>query len=498
MGPVPPVVSMSITYGLPAKANDPKKNVQRINRDKGNNSEVSASNRTRTGSLLTDHFRCPEEFVDLAVTQNQSPEVGYFRFGSDTICYGRCSSGPTAPQVSDLLYDALDAVATEASAVQLPFDPVQVITNLRHEHYHRGQASGKSTSTSKHLARKLYYIFRPLLSVPLRKHLQRIYLGGWEKIPFPHWPVDTTVENIQERLLALSMQSRNLTRIPFIWFWPNGAPTCTSVTHDVETTLGWNFCSELMDLDDSFGIKAAFQVVPEQRYTVHQAGLDQMKNRGFELNVHDLNHDGNLLTDHEEFLRRAVAINRYGKQFGAKGFRAAVLYRNIDWYGALDFSYDMSIPNVAHLDPQRGGCCTVFPFFNGNMIELPVTMSQDYTILNILKDYSIELWKKQIALIRKKHGLMQMIVHPDYILEAPARRVFSDLLGYLSDLRAQGETWIALPGEVAAWWRLRSQMQIVPDGASWKIVGEGCDSASIAYATLKDGQLQYEFESTRK
>lgn len=497
MGHVQWVVSMPITYGLPALVNHPKEDAQRADRNKREMSEVSASNRTRAGRLLTDHFRCPEELVDLTISQGQSPHVGYFRFGSDAICYGQCSSGTAANSVTDPLYDALEAVNADGPSVQLPFDPVQVVTNLRHERYHHGHKSGKPASASKHITRKLYYIFRPLLSVPLRKHLQRIYLGGWEKIPFPNWPVDTTVENIQERLLVLSMQSRNLTRIPFIWFWPNGAPTCTSVTHDVETTVGWNFCSQLMDLDDSFGIKAAFQVVPEQRYTVQQAGLDEMKQRGFELNVHDLNHDGNLLSEYEEFLRRAVAINRYGKSFGAKGFRAAVLYRNIDWYDALEFDYDMSIPNVAHLDPQRGGCCTVFPFFNGNMLELPVTMSQDYTIINILKDYSIDLWKKQIALIRKKHGLMQMIVHPDYILDEASRRVYSDLLGYLSDLRAQGETWIALPGEIAAWWRLRSKMQLVQDGSSWKIEGEGNESASIAHASLVDGQLTYEVESAR-
>ena len=27
--------------------------------------------------------------------------------------------------------------------------------------------------------------------------------------------------------------------------------------------------------------------------------------------------------------------------------------------GALKFSFDMSVPNVATYDPQRGGCCTV-------------------------------------------------------------------------------------------------------------------------------------------
>ena len=55
----------------------------------------------------------------------------------------------------------------------------------------------------------------------------------------------------------------------------------------------------------------------------------------------------------------------YITKFDAHGFRAGVMYRNLDWYDAYEFSYDMSVPNVAHLEPQRGGCCTVMPFFVG-------------------------------------------------------------------------------------------------------------------------------------
>ncbi len=152
-------------------------------------------------------------------------------------------------------------------------------------------------------------------------------------------------------------------------------------------------------------------------------------------------------------MRRAVKINAYGKQFGSQGFRSAIMYRNVDWFGALDFSYDMSIPNVAHLDPQKGGCCTVMPFFAGNILELPVTMTQDYPLFNILKDYSTRLWREQISMIKEKHGLIGIIVHPDYIIDDAARRVYREFLEYVSELRARKETWIALPGEVAAWWR---------------------------------------------
>ena len=76
------------------------------------------------------------------------------------------------------------------------------------------------------------------------------------------------------------------------------------------------------------------------------------------------------------------------------------MYREQEWFDAFDFSFDMSVPNVAHLEPQRGGCCTVMPYFIGDVLELPLTTTQDYSLFHILGDYSTTLWKRQIRLIR--------------------------------------------------------------------------------------------------
>ncbi len=80
------------------------------------------------------------------------------------------------------------------------------------------------------------------------------------------------------------------------------------------------------------------------------------------------------------------------------------MYRDQEWFDALEFSYDMSVPNVAHLEPQRGGCCTVMPYFVGDILELPLTTIQDYSLFHILGDYSIDLWKEQIDLILRRTG----------------------------------------------------------------------------------------------
>src|SRR5262249_23644844 len=135
-----------------------------------------------------------------------------------------------------------------------------------------------------------------------------------------------------------------------IWFWPEGMTACAIMTHDVEEAAGVAFCSQLMDINTSFGVFSSFQFVPEKRYTVPPSVLEEVRQRGFEVNIHDLNHDGQLFWDHEEFKRRAAKISQWGREFGAVGFRSAVLYRNQDWFDALDFDYDTSVPNVAHLD----------------------------------------------------------------------------------------------------------------------------------------------------
>jgi hypothetical protein len=444
--------------------------------------------------LLTDRFRCPEDITDFKATSGRSHDLDYFQLGSDSIYFEQCSSVIPAALPADAGPVARQHVPSNGSTVRFPFDPVQVVDNLRFERYTVDSAPGGKKTEIKNAIRNLYYLARPFMPVNVRKHLQKIYLRGWDKVPFPTWPVDRTVENIFEQRLVFAMRSRNLNRVPFVWFWPDGARSCAMMTHDVETSSGADFCPRLMDLNESFGITSSFQIVPEERYPVSETFLEKIQKRGFEINVHDLNHDGHLFSDRIKFALRAERINRYARRFGALGFRSAGLYRNVDWYDSLDFSYDMSVPNVAHLDPQRGGCCTVFPFFIGEILELPVTTTQDYSLFHILNDYSTRLWKEQISLIQADHGLISFIIHPDYIISERAQRVYVQLLRYLCELRSQGETWIGLPREVNAWWRMRSDLKLVNVGGSWRIEGEGHERARIAYATIVNNALVYEID----
>jgi hypothetical protein len=443
--------------------------------------------------VMIDHFRCPREFVCIGVQGDLSEHAGFFKFGSESVCYGRTSAFTPSPEAGRILNDALKYVRGGPNGINLPFDLAETVNALRCEKYVRNGNGASSSSILQRSVRAAYYAVRPAMSVSVRKHLQRYSLRGWDEREFPRWPVETSVESTFETAMLLNLKAKGLKEVPFIWFWPDGAQACALMTHDVEAAAGRDFCDRLMDIDDSYGIKASFQVVPEWRYEVSEAYLDNIRQRGFELNVHDLNHDGNLYRDYEEFRRRAAVIEGYRKIFGARGFRSGVLYRNIDWFDLLHFEYDTSVPNVAHLDPQHGGCCTTFPYFIGDLLEIPVTMTQDYTLFNILGQYNLDLWESQMEAVRRKHGVMNFIVHPDYVRNGPEQKVYRSLLARLAEMRKTAGVWTPLPGDLNQWWRERSRMKLVKNGGAWEIEGDGKVRARIAYARLENGTLAYSF-----
>jgi peptidoglycan/xylan/chitin deacetylase (PgdA/CDA1 family) len=441
-------------------------------------------------SAILDHYRCPEMIPDFKVAGEVKDARGFFRFGPNIICYGRCTSGKLSLEVNGKLFDASQHVQSNHT-IALPFDVNEVVDNLRFERY--AGFSGWQAWVQQSWVRDAYYLMRPMLPVSVRKHLQRVYLRDWHAIQFPTWPLDRSVDLLLERLVILAMKASQTERLPFIWFWPNGHRACAILTHDVETTVGRDFCGRLMDIDDAFGIKASFQVVPEKRYAVPEDYLQTIRERGFEINVQGLNHDGDLFRCREGFLKKAQLINEYAGGFGALGFRSPVLYRNTDWFQDLSFSYDMSVPNVARLEAQRGGCCTLMPYFlPGGMTELPLTTAEDYTLFHVLNDYSTTIWKQQLNTILESHGLMTLLIHPDYVAASRAQDVFKELLEEVVRLRSDKGVWVTLPREVDRWWRERSEMNLVADGNGWKIEGSGSDRARIAYACLDGDRLVYE------
>lgn len=438
-----------------------------------------------------DHTKCPSSYVQRITCSQPSGKQGFFTVGELRV-YGRTNGGVTSRNCAGHLIAVDSSISRTNGSIVLPFDATEIIDNLRLEKYCDAINEEITNLADKESTwRSVYYALRPFFPVPLRRILQRFALRDWAKLPFPAWPLDTTVEDFISWLWVLVLEASEEKEIPFIWYWPKGFQACAIMTHDVETGEGQEFCHKLLEVEMQYGIKSSFELVPEVRYKISEQVMGAIRKAGSEICVHGLNHDGRLFDSEQVFRDRAKAINQYAEAWGAKGFRSPIMYRNLAWYDAFKFSYDMSVPNVAHLDPQHGGCCTVFPFFVGNVVELPLTTIQDYPLYNILRVDPMTMWTNQMDLIIAKHGLVSFIVHPDYTMEPNKQKLYCQLLDKLKTDSERRNIWLALPHEVDTWWRDRNSMTLTQKDGKWSIRGKGSERAAVAYARLEDGKLTY-------
>jgi hypothetical protein len=126
----------------------------------------------------------------------------------------------------------------------------------------------------------------------------------------------------------------------------------------------------------------------------------------------------------------------------------------------MAFAYDSSFADTDPYEPQPGGTCSIFPFHLGSTIELPYTMPQDHTLLNLLHRTPLPIWTLKAQWIAACGGMLLMLTHPDYSGEGWQLEQYAELLRRLSELE---DAWRAQPSEVAAWWRRRSALRLMID-----------------------------------
>jgi hypothetical protein len=126
------------------------------------------------------------------------------------------------------------------------------------------------------------------------------------------------------------------------------------------------------------------------------------------------------------------------------------------------------------------------PFFFGDVVELPITLTQDHTVFEILRTPGIELWRRKAEWLKANHGLVNIIVHPDYVVEQRNLDRYEAFLAYLAE---HDDGWHALPRDVARWWRERDGLRM---GDGGRVSGRTGFAASAAYASVRDARLVVE------
>ena len=88
-----------------------------------------------TTNSLVQYYRCPEVYGRFQTKESFSGTPKYFRFGKDVICYGTYFGQSEPPDPTGAVFDASLGVELKDGRISLPFDPSEVIDNLRCEKY---------------------------------------------------------------------------------------------------------------------------------------------------------------------------------------------------------------------------------------------------------------------------------------------------------------------------------------------------------------------------
>jgi peptidoglycan/xylan/chitin deacetylase (PgdA/CDA1 family) len=311
--------------------------------------------------------------------------------------------------------------------------------------------------------RSVYYQLRPFLPAWFRPWLHRIASSHQKKESLLSWPAEERYAKFQFGLMRAYMDIHQKKELQFLHFWPLRKRIAFVITHDVEGRQGLEFIPELLDLEERYNFRSSFNFVPAG-YHLDPKLLDEVNNRGFEVGVHGLKHDGRDFLSASTFFKRVLKINEFLHEWHAAGFRAPLTHRNPEWMQALDIEYDSSFFDTDPYEPIPGGTMSLWPFHLGKFIELPYTLVQDHTLMNTLGEKTPRIWMEKVAVIRRYCGLALVNVHPDYLRMGTNFAVYEDFLRQMSQAR---DTWCALPRDVARWWKERSETSL--NGSQWDL-----------------------------
>ena len=333
----------------------------------------------------------------------------------------------------------------------------------------------------------LYYRVKPLIQTALQRAARRAATRRQRRCAFPAWPDEDCLLLRRRAALEAALAARGEDRLPVVSPWPHGRRFAFVLTHDVEGPLGFERIPQLLELERRYGLVSSFNFCGAW-YPVAEADLDLVRDAGCEVGLHGMEHDGSLFASREAFERTLPRLAETMAAWGAEGFRSPALNRWGPWMHELPARYDSSVPHSDPFQPEPGGCCAIHPFFYGDVVELPVTLEQDFMLFELLRERSSRLWLDKSRWLIRHHGLVNVIVHPDYL--TPERLdCYEELLAYLAG-RADG--WHALPRDVAAWWRRRAGLRIEEQGGAPHISGDHGGGATVAWARPMEGGIAYD------
>jgi len=289
-----------------------------------------------------------------------------------------------------------------------------------------------------------------LLRALYRRAERRIGDAAW-----PRWPVERSLDDARASAWAhAAARGGIVARTPA---WPGGrAPLL--ITHDIDSAADLSRIAPIRALEREIGVASSFGFVPRLSWPA-RAAVEALVDEGCEVYLHDIGHDGRLPYAGPAAI--AAAFDAVFREHAWArplmcGFRAGQLLTSpalrrvvADW-----FDYDLSIPDTERGGPygDAAGCGTVFPFLDGSLVEIPLTLPQDVYLRHVYgltAGQALEMWRRKLDHIVSVGGVAVLNVHPVWV--NPARPdMWQAYRTFLAEARADARLWITTPSSVVA------------------------------------------------
>ncbi|MFQ5586794.1 MAG: hypothetical protein ACE5GF_08250 [Thermodesulfobacteriota bacterium] len=303
-----------------------------------------------------------------------------------------------------------------------------------------------------------YRIPLPLRNMGLRA-LSSLGGGGKEKErlqKFPSFPTEPALDQMRRTIweAAATVVKIKLNKRPY----HGGKRGCLLLTHDIETSEGLRNVEHMRAIERSFDYPSSWSII-SKRYTTNDTLLISLIDEGCEIISHGYLHDGRI-----PYLRRGEILKRLEHLFIVKpwlkgkvnGYRSGQLVTSPRLFRcvAQRFKYDLSLPDTEKNGPYgTRGCCSIYPFYHGaNILEIPLTVPQDYFYLHIhryTKERILNLWERKIDYIEKNNGVAVLLLHPDNYLSGNEEMltIYRSLLHFISSR----DLWVTTPGALTTY-----------------------------------------------
>jgi hypothetical protein len=108
----------------------------------------------------------------------------------------------------------------------------------------------------------------------------------------------------------------------------------------------------------------------------------------------------------------------------------------------------------------------------------------DHTLFELLQLRDGEVWFEKARFLRERGGLAVLLTHPDYLLDPGPLGEYERFVSFAA---AEPDAWVALPRDVARWWRRRHASALEPRGDTWAVVGPAAGEARAVLGAPERG-----------